>query len=364
MTRMLKKLGTCSVIAVAVAGATPAFAAQTAAGLDITNTATVSYQVNGQTQPNQTASDTFRVDRKVSFTLVENGSSTTTVQPGQTAQVTAFTLSNTSNATLDFDLSAIQTAGGTAAHGGTDNFNVGNLKIYRDVNGNGAVDAGDVDVTTTRFLDNVASDTNVAILVVGDIPNQQANGSVANVQLTATALEAGAVGTKGGALTGVTTNATANDKSTMQTVLQDAAAPWGGTGDVANDGKASDDDDYTVQSAVVAVAKTSRVYSDPVNNTTNPKAIPGAVVQYCITVTNSGAVDATGVSIADPIPTGLTGSGTTGKIVSGSASATCNFDTAGTAGGTVSATNASATIGTVAAGTTSWFVFDTIINPN
>src|SRR5690606_17771867 len=42
--------------------------------------------------------------------------------------------------------------------------------------------------------------------------------------------------------------------------------------------------------------------SDPFNDTTNPKAIPGAVIEYCILITNGGPTDATGVEVSDPIP--------------------------------------------------------------
>jgi uncharacterized repeat protein (TIGR01451 family)/fimbrial isopeptide formation D2 family protein len=54
----------------------------------------------------------------------------------------------------------------------------------------------------------------------------------------------------------------------------------------------------------LTILKTSTVISDPVNNTTNPKRIPMAVVQYDVTVTNSGpgTVDAGTLVITDPIP--------------------------------------------------------------
>lgn len=56
--------------------------------------------------------------------------------------------------------------------------------------------------------------------------------------------------------------------------------------------------------ATLTVLKSSTIVSDPVNGTTNPKAIPGAVVRYDIVVTNTGtaAVDASTVVIADPLP--------------------------------------------------------------
>jgi uncharacterized repeat protein (TIGR01451 family) len=46
------------------------------------------------------------------------------------------------------------------------------------------------------------------------------------------------------------------------------------------------------------------VISDPVNGTTNPKAIPGAVVEYAITVRNVGAgtVDASSIVLLDVMP--------------------------------------------------------------
>ena len=56
--------------------------------------------------------------------------------------------------------------------------------------------------------------------------------------------------------------------------------------------------------ANLTITKTSAVVSDPVNGTTNPKAIPGAIVRYTFTVTNTGptAVTANSVFIIDTLP--------------------------------------------------------------
>lgn len=54
------------------------------------------------------------------------------------------------------------------------------------------------------------------------------------------------------------------------------------------------------------VSKTSSVISDPVNGTTNPKAIPGALVRYCVTVANAGTVSATTVIATDTLPADVT----------------------------------------------------------
>lgn len=54
----------------------------------------------------------------------------------------------------------------------------------------------------------------------------------------------------------------------------------------------------------LVVTKSSQAFSDPLNNTTNPKRIPGGVTQYSITVTNQGpgTVDASTLAITDPVP--------------------------------------------------------------
>ncbi len=55
----------------------------------------------------------------------------------------------------------------------------------------------------------------------------------------------------------------------------------------------------------LSVLKSAQTYSDPYNGTTNPKAIPGAMILYTVQVTNSsyGSVDANTTVITDPIPT-------------------------------------------------------------
>ena len=57
--------------------------------------------------------------------------------------------------------------------------------------------------------------------------------------------------------------------------------------------------------ALLTVVKFSTVISDPINGTTNPKMIPGAVVRYSIMVTNTGTLTVTSNSIVitDPLPT-------------------------------------------------------------
>jgi uncharacterized repeat protein (TIGR01451 family) len=55
---------------------------------------------------------------------------------------------------------------------------------------------------------------------------------------------------------------------------------------------------------VLNIAKSVIVHSDPINAASNPKAIPGALMTYTITVLNSGSgpVDSETTVITDPIP--------------------------------------------------------------
>ena len=357
MTNIYKHLAIAGGVIAGALGATPAFAAGTTAGSTITNTATVNYQVGGVAQTAINASNNITVDRRISLTVAEVGSATTSVAPGALAQVTTFTVTNTSNATLDLGLTVAQLAGGTAAHGGTDNFDLTGLSAFVDTNGNGTYDAG-TDLAAT-FLDEVAADASRTVFLVGDIPIARINGDVAGVTLTAQARASGGVGSQGAVIAETVGANTAG----MDTVFADVAGP--AAGDAARDGKASDDDDYTVSAPTLTVTKQSRVVSDPINGSTNPKLIPGAILEYCIVVTNAaGGAAANSVAISDPLPAQTTFvaassflNGTyTGSVPTG----TCNLD--GSSGGSVAAGTLSGTLGTIAAGTTRTLYFQVTIN--
>lgn len=58
--------------------------------------------------------------------------------------------------------------------------------------------------------------------------------------------------------------------------------------------------------ATVTLDKTSSIVSDPVNGTTDPKFIPGAIVRYCILASNAGSGTTTGIAITDSLPATVT----------------------------------------------------------
>ncbi|KPF61658.1 DUF11 domain-containing protein [Porphyrobacter sp. AAP60] len=345
-------LGAVSAFALVAMSSAPALAEGTSAGSTITNNVNVTFDVGGVTQTAVEASNSFTVDRKVNVNVEYIGPATS-VSPGQQDAVIAFDVTNLSNDTIDLDLAAALTAG-TAG-------NIANFQIYRDTNGNGVFDAGDALVT---YLDEVIEDETVRVFVVADIALTAANGDDFNVTLTADAHEGGGAGALGAELVDTAGANTAG----IDTVLADGA----GATDLANEGDFSDTGEYTVAGAIVAVAKTSRIIADPVNlagpgGAANPnaKAIPGATVEYCITVSNaSGAATATNVDVVDDLPFDVTYDAGFGIFVDGNA--TCESGVAGgafsTGSGPLGEDQVTGDLSDVAAGETRSLYFRVEIN--
>ena len=371
MKRSTQWLGTGGAAALAFAPTLAAAApVGTAAGLDITNTVSVAYNVGGVAQTAVTASDLFKVDRKIDLVVTTQESAAVSVSPGQTNAVTQFLVTNTSNATIDFLLAATQQGGGAAKFSGNDNFNVANVRIYVETNGTAGWQAGD---TQASSLAAVASGDAVTVYVVSDVPLGQANGDIATMILTATAASgatpvggtpAGTAGTGGAALP-QTDPSNPNVKNQMETVWADAQAE-AATGDGLKDGKHAARADYRVATAALSVAKYSRVVSDPFSGSSSPRAIPGAVVEYCIVIGNAaGAATADSVVATDAIPgtlTYLANSVFLNGAFNGTDTCTNTGGTAGNDGTNVSGSTVSNNFGSVAAGVTRTLRFRATIN--
>ncbi|MEH6756497.1 MAG: hypothetical protein V7676_03175 [Parasphingorhabdus sp.] len=346
MTSKLKLLVATGVVTAAILGANPAFAAGTTSGTGITNNVNVSFQVGGVTQTAATGSDTFVVDRKINLTVAASDTATTNVSPGQNGAITTFVVTNTSNASLDFSLAATQ---GPATNGGTDNFDVSGLQVFVE---SGATPGYQPAEDTATFINALAADANKTVYILGNVAAGRATGDVSGVVLTAVAREDNAAATLGAALTN--NNGTANGATTVETVFADTGA---------NATEAAGDD-YTVAAADISVFKSSRVVSDPINGASNPKAIPGAIVEYCISVANAaGSATATSVAISDTLPADTAAGGVTfstgsirvdGTVTSPGASQTC---TGGSAGGAFSDPIVSGTLSDIAANSARALIF-------
>lgn len=301
--QLLGAVSACALIAMTSA---PALAQGTTAGTTISNTVNVTYNVNGITQNAETATDEFTVDQRVNVTVTNVGAATS-VTPGSTEQAIAFDVTNLSNSSVDLELTTALNAG-TAA-------NISNIRIFLDANGDRVLDAAELAAGPITFLDEVGSSATgvtTAVIVIADFGLNAVNGDQFDIALTANAHAAGGAGSLGAELVESATNT-----SGIDTVLFDGQ----GATDSVRDGAFSAIGTYTVAGAVVDVAKSSRVVSDPVNGTNNPKAIPGATVEYCITVANAaGASTATDVDVTDDLPFDVTYDSAFGIFVDGDAS--------------------------------------------
>jgi uncharacterized repeat protein (TIGR01451 family) len=277
---------------------TGAQAAGTVAGTNINNTASVNYTVGGAAQTPVTSNTaTFVVDRKVNLAVTEVGGTSTTIVYGSTSQVTTFQVTNLTNATQDFRLFAAQQLSlVVTTFGITDNMDMNNVHVYVDVNNNGTYEAG---TDTATYIDELAPDMSKTVFIVADAPASGAANGTAGVGLTAVAATGTTPGTLGGDLT---FTALGDSPSTVDVVFADDAGPL----DLSRDARQSALDAYIVASTTVSFAKTATIISDPVNLFLLPKAIPGAVVEYCLKVSNTGGSAATAVSLTDAIPANTT----------------------------------------------------------
>ncbi len=271
---------------------TSVLAVGTDAGTPINNIATVDYKVGGV---DQTAIDspqtTFLVDQVVDFVVAEADGADTDVGAGEQDAVARFTVTNTGNETQDFALSVADLVGGTVFS--VDTINANPFIIFVDANDNDVYDAG-TDIAT--FIDELSADDTAAgnvisVFVLGDIP-AASGGDAANIELTATAHVAGGATVLGAAEaeTGVD-----DDPNTVQIIFS-AAVDSGATATAAGQ------DGYLVGVANLSAVKTSTVVLDPLGQT-NPVAlaIPGAFVQYEVTISNTGGLPATEVQVTDTI---------------------------------------------------------------
>lgn len=294
-------------------------AAGTAAGSEITNTATLNYQINGVDQTEVTAQDVFNVDIKVDFALTRLN----TTEPNETSLeadnvvVAAVRITNDGNAPTAFVVRAEDETGTTL-----------------DINGTTYTDTIDSGAAYSYYLDNPLAGTQ-GVLDAEDNLLTGSTGEIAaddTVTVFVTVPKGDLTGVDGDALlSSVVVNgleSTVND-TTYSLDTGDNDPSNGSTDDAANPNGATtievvfadtdSDNSEILRDALVLVfpnlegdginsnlTKSSVVISDPINGTENPKAIPGAVVEYTITLINTGTADATNVVITDELPANTT----------------------------------------------------------
>lgn len=304
------KFKTLAFIAASSAMTLPAFAeglyditdTDTLFGTGVSNTASLTYQVTGtgtgtSTTINGTSNTVeFVVDRKVIFSVTDNQTSTdpVVVNAGDNA-VTIYTIQNDSNAPISFKLPVPPTGTTYSYVDPTDASNtitVGN---------------GDPAAIIPLAVGNATSPVTVDVTVTLTVPNDAESGDKIFTPLNITAVEPAdsvlidngkdASGVTAGKQIVATKSSEAWDEDVIQTIT---------IGDLLNaDGvsvELNNTQEFVVAASDIDLVKSVAILSDPVNGTTKPKAIPGAVVEYTLTIYNLGAVAASGITLTDTVP--------------------------------------------------------------
>lgn len=268
-------LGSIGLSEVALADGTPS-------GDIITNTATVNYTVASVAQTPITANTSFSVDTIVRFNLT--GGVVVNVTPGEANRSQVYTLTNTSNAISQFTLTP-SNLGGDDFQMNTPGSPTAGVNVYADTNSNGVYNAGtDLQVSANVSL---APGASAVYFLVGDTPLSASNNQNALVQLAVQAI---------------------NPATSAAWVNDTGADTQGGTVGyvpqiVVGNNTATNGGSFHIQTATLAITKSSSVISDPINNTgAARKAIPGAVMQYQILVANTGSSPATLQNVTDTLP--------------------------------------------------------------
>lgn len=302
----MKKAILTVVLAVAVLVPVSAQAAGTAAGTNITNKATATYNINGNNITADSNITTVKVAEIINVTATWQDASNIPAYPGDSNKVLTYKVSNTGNGREGFVLSANVAVAG-------DDFNpaLSGNGIYLDANGNGIYDSGTDTLYTAGTNDpNLTADGYVTVFVLCNIPSGLSDGNLGFVNLTATSK------TSGGAVAAGTVYVGGGDGG--------VDAVMGGSG-----GSSTQTGKYQVAVITVSVVKSAAV-SDRFGGT---KPVPGATIQYTITVTVAGTGTAAGVVITDPVPANTTYAAGTLRL-NGTAISDAKDADAGDVGGT------------------------------
>ncbi|MEQ1915664.1 MAG: hypothetical protein ABL856_02955 [Gallionella sp.] len=321
------KLATLMVSAAVLGLASQSAAALTASGTAINNTASLTYSVGGSTQTpiasapggnsiagTAGAPTSFLVDKKVDFTVT--GGAIVNVQPNQAGVVGTTPIAANSNTVLTYTISNIGndpqgfilTAGNASPVVPTDVFDPTLFQTFVDTNNNGVYDAAD----TGTSIATLAPGASVLVFVISTIPANSivpaplVNGNQALVTLTAQAADTTGTlvggSTVAGSTNGVALAATAAaagsnatggaNVSTVDIVFAEVANAGLGLANPANNGIAAANDTYNIQTAMLTVTKLSSVVCDPVTGNVAPNNIPGAAIQWAITISNAAGAGA------------------------------------------------------------------------
>ena len=267
-------------------------------GTPVTNTATVTFSVGTVSQdPVLSNPETFWVDRRVNFELTTEEVQLEEVAPGQDEVFVSFLVTNTSNGPLDFVTNALSIATGTV-RGETITAELTDYTVEVAAAvvtpGNAPAETPVLGANNVRVV-NLDVGEQIRIHVYGNVPPTLVDNDIAAVDLSLTAAEAG----NGPQLE---ETAGADNKLAIDNVFANTSGADGS-------GNATETlrEGFRVLGADVEAEKNGVTIDDGLGNTDplTAKPIPGATVEYTITVTNNGSQVATGVVVTDTLDPAL-----------------------------------------------------------
>ena len=304
---ILKALLGATALTVFTAGS--AHAQLTPAGTNVENTFTLAYDVGGVPQPPKDTSDptdpdgptNFTVDRLIDLTVVSNGDNT--VAPGATDEELIFSVTNDGNDTQAYALSVVEEGGDDIDT--DDPAGATPVLVYYIDDGDGVYEPGAGDGTAITYdplnPPELGPDEVLWVVITQDIPVGAVDGNTADLTLVADTLEPATSPNAGDPVTGDT------DGNTLTGAAENVLADGSGT---ANEGPNAGDHSatgtYIVSAADVNASKAVTVHSEDgtgctviPGTVTGGYSIPGACVEYVITVENTGSTAATNILIND-----------------------------------------------------------------
>ena len=235
------------------------------AGTDITNIATLEYQIGGVSHSMSSNSVVDRVDQLIDVNIVWQDVSSVAVTSGDNNRILTYKITNTGNGKDTFALTYI--------HDSTSDFAINNPRIYADTNNNGIFDIS-IDQQVSQIT--LEADASSILFLISDIPTTiYSNCSKSKNILSATS-NTGGSGTIG----------------TMYTTA-------GINGVVAIDGMSGGKDRDT------GIYEIKNLYAKlAISATTPAETFTSSIIKYTIiaTLTGDGVLDS--LVVADTIPVG------------------------------------------------------------
>lgn len=271
-----------------------ALALGTTAGTDIQNQATVTYSSGAGTVTALSNTVSVKVDELVRGTLQsQDNSKEVSVAVGTNNAAMKFQLTNTGNGNEAFKIDPANLTG--------DQFDTGTFTVYLDAIGNG--NEGSFNVASDTLLNTgitptLSPDESITLWIVTNIPTGLVDADRADVQVSVT-------------------SETFNNASNTSPTSGDVVLNGGDNSTHAVYGVTTpftDTATFIVSAVGLTITKAISAIRDNLGQS-GAQPVPGAEVDYVLTVNISGTGTANSVIITDPLPSQLLLKDTTGGII-------------------------------------------------